>query len=184
MLRSLGARVVEVAVPDIERINHLSNVVLSAEAAAIHEAWIAGRPDDYQEQVRNRYEPGLHVPAVKYIQALAARAGLLREFVDTALSGADALHTPAIPFPIPTREETNVGGGERMAEMVARAELVHPRRQLSGRAGPGGALRLHRERPAHGLPAHGPPVLPRRRSSASATPTSPPPTGTTRMPDL
>ena len=119
VFRTAGAEVVEVRVPDIARINHLSNVVLSSEAAAIHEPWIAGRPDDYQEQVRNRYEPGLHVPAVKYIQALSARAGLLREFVDTALAGVDALHTPGIPFPIPTREETNVGGGERMAQMVA-----------------------------------------------------------------
>ena len=119
VLRAAGAEVVEIRVPDIARINHLSNVVLSSEAAAIHEPWIAGRPDDYQEQVRNRYEPGLHVPAVKYIQALSARAGLLREFVDTALAGVDALHTPGIPFPIPTRDETNVGGGERMAQMVA-----------------------------------------------------------------
>ena len=119
VFRAAGAEVVEVPVPDIARINHLSNVVLSSEAAAIHEPWIAGRPDDYQEQVRNRYEPGLHVPAVKYIQALSARAGLLREFVDTALAGVDALHTPGIPFPIPTRDETNVGGGERMAQMVA-----------------------------------------------------------------
>ena len=119
VFRAAGAEVVEVRVQDIARINHLSNVVLSSEAAAIHEPWIAGRPDDYQEQVRNRYEPGLHVPAVKYIQALSARAGLLREFVDTALAGVDALHTPGIPFPIPTREETNVGGGERMAQMVA-----------------------------------------------------------------
>ena len=119
VLRAAGAEVVEVPVPDIARINHLSNVVLSSEAAAIHEPWIAGRPDDYQAQVRNRYEPGLHVPAVKYIQALSARAGLLREFVDTALAGVDALHTPGIPFPIPTRDETNVGGGERMAQMVA-----------------------------------------------------------------
>ena len=119
VFRAAGAEVVEVRVPDIARINHLSNVVLSSEAAAIHEPWIAGRPDDYQEQVRNRYEPGLHVPAVKYIQALSARAGLLREFVDTALAGVDALHTPGIPFPIPTREETNVGGGENMAQMVA-----------------------------------------------------------------
>ena len=119
VFRAAGAEVVEVSVPDIARINHLSNVVLSSEAAAIHEPWIAGRPDDYQEQVRNRYEPGLHVPAVKYIQALSARAGLLREFVDTALAGVDALHTPGIPFPIPTRDETNVGGGERMAQMVA-----------------------------------------------------------------
>ena len=119
VFRAAGAEVVEVRVPDIARINHLSNVVLSSEAAAIHEPWIAGRPDDYQEQVRNRYEPGLHVPAVKYIQALSARAGLLREFVDTSLAGVDALHTPGIPFPIPTRDETNVGGGERMAQMVA-----------------------------------------------------------------
>ena len=119
VFRSAGAEVVEVSVPDIARINNLSNVVLSSEAAAIHEPWIAGRPDDYQEQVRNRYEPGLHVPAVKYIQALSARAGLLREFVDTALAGVDALHTPGIPFAIPTRDETNVGGGERMAAMVA-----------------------------------------------------------------
>ena len=119
VFRAAGVEVVEVAVPDIARINHLSNVVLSSEAAAIHEPWIAGRPDDYQEQVRNRYEPGLHVPAVKYIQALSARAGLLREFVDTALDGVDALHTPGVPFPIPTRDETNVGGGERMAAMVA-----------------------------------------------------------------
>ncbi|MDE0049604.1 MAG: amidase [Rhodospirillales bacterium] len=119
VFRAAGAEVVEVPVPDIARINHLSNVVLSSEAAAIHEPWITGRPDDYQAQVRNRYEPGLHVPAVKYIQALSARAGLLREFVDTALAGVDALHTPGIPFPIPTRDETNVGGGERMAQMVA-----------------------------------------------------------------
>ena len=119
VFRAAGAKVVEVAVPDIERINHLSNIILSCEASAIHEPWIANRPDDYQANVRNRYEPGLHVPAVKYIQALAARAGLLREFVDTTLSNVDALHTPGIPFPIPTREETNVGGGERMAAMVA-----------------------------------------------------------------
>ena len=119
VFRAAGAKVVEVAVPDIERINHLSNIILSCEASAIHEPWIANRPDDYQAQVRSRYEPGLHVPAVKYIQALAARAGLLREFVDTTLSNVDALHTPGIPFPIPTREETNVGGGERMANMVA-----------------------------------------------------------------
>ena len=119
VLRAAGVRVVEVSVPDIERINHLSNVILSSEAAAIHEPWLTGRPEDYQVQVRSRYEPGLHVPAVKYIQALAARAGLLREFVDTALAGVDALHTPAIPFPIPTREETDVGGGANMASMVA-----------------------------------------------------------------
>ena len=159
VFRAAGTEVVEVSVPDIARINHLSNVVLSSEAAAIHETWIAGRPDDYQEQVRNRYEPGLHVPAVKYIQALSARAGLLREFVDTALAGVDALHTPGIPFPIPTRDETNVGGGERHGPDGRRPELVHPRRQLPRRPRADRALRLYRERPSRRLPAHGPPLL-------------------------
>ena len=159
VFRAAGAKVVEVAVPDIERINHLSNIILSCEASAIHEPWIANRPDDYQAQVRSRYEPGLHVPAVKYIQALAARAGLLREFMDTALSNVDALHTPGIPFPIPTREETNVGGGERMAEHGRRPELVHPRRQLSRRSRTDRALRFYRERSAQRLSADGAPIL-------------------------
>ncbi len=119
VLRGRGATIVEVPVPDMALITHLSNVVFVCEAAAIHEPWIRERPDDYQAQVRSRYEPGLYVPATKYLQALDARARLLREFVDMVFERADVLHTPGIPFAIPTRAETDVAAGEKMPEMIA-----------------------------------------------------------------
>ena len=159
VFRTAGARVVEVPVPDIERINNLSNVVFSSEAAAIHEPWIANRPEDYQVQVRSRYEPGLHVPAVKYIQALAARAGLLRGVRRYRALGRRRPAHAGHPLPHP------VAGGDRCRSRRAhgghgrRPEPVHPRRQLSRRSGPGRALRLYRKRPARRLPVDGPPVL-------------------------
>lgn len=119
VLEAAGAETVEVPVPDMKRLTHLANVIFVCEAAAVHEPWLLRRPGDYQAQVRSRYEPGLHMPATKYLQALDARAGLLREFVDTVFTNTDVLHTPAIPFPIPTRAETDVAAGEGMADMVA-----------------------------------------------------------------
>ena len=119
VLREAGAETVEVPVPDMQRISNLSNVVFTSEAAALHERWLAERPDDYQAQVRNRYEPGLHVRATRYLQALQGRAAVLREFTDTVFSRADVLHTPALPFAVSTRSDTDLAAGDAMAGMVA-----------------------------------------------------------------
>ena len=119
-LRSAGAETVEVPMPDMPRITELANLVFACEAAALHEPWLRARPEDYQAQVRRRYEPGLQVPATRYLQALKARADLEREFRDTVFSKADLLHTPALPVPVPTRAETDTGAGGAMAGMIAR----------------------------------------------------------------
>ena len=119
VLRAAGAETVEVSVPDMQRLTDLSNVVLTSEAAALHEPWLTGRPHDYQAQVRKRYEPGLRVPATEYVKALRARADLRREFTDAVFARADVLHTPALPFPVPTRAETDVAAGDSMADMIA-----------------------------------------------------------------
>ena len=178
VFRAAGAEVVEVAVPDIARINNLSNVVLSSEAAAIHEPWIAGRPGDYQEQVRNRYEPGLHVPAVKYIpgprRPRRAAAGIRRYRAGRRRRTAHTGH----PLPHPDAGRNQRRRRRAHGRNGGRPELVHPRRQLPRRPRSDRALWIHRERPAHRLPAHGPPGSRRRRSSASATLTSKRPTGT------
>ena len=119
VLREAGAETVEVPVPDMQRITDLSNVVFTSEAAALHEPWLTERPDDYQAQVRNRYEPGLHVRATRYLQALRGRAAVLDEFTNAVFARADVLHTPALPFPVPTRSETDVAAGDAMTGMVA-----------------------------------------------------------------
>lgn len=120
LLRKLGAKLVEVELPDMARLTQLSNLVLAAEGASFHARWLAERPDAYQEQVRQRLEPGLFVPALAYIQALDARAAMLEAFCAHALTKADILAVPGMPFAVPRVDETDVGGSPAAADLVAR----------------------------------------------------------------
>jgi aspartyl-tRNA(Asn)/glutamyl-tRNA(Gln) amidotransferase subunit A len=108
-LRSLGATVTEVKVPDIDLVNTLMHVLMTAEAATVHRQWLETRRNDYSLQVRSRIEPGLFYPATRYLEALSMRAAITAEYVATAMKDVDLLHLPAIPIPVPTIEESTTG---------------------------------------------------------------------------
>jgi aspartyl-tRNA(Asn)/glutamyl-tRNA(Gln) amidotransferase subunit A len=116
--RSMGATVTEVAVPDINLINTLMHVLMAVEAATVHRKWLATRRDDYADQVRSRIEPGLFYPATRYLEALAMRASIVKEFIATAMKGVDLLHLPAIPVPVPTIDETTRGAPDDVARII------------------------------------------------------------------
>ena len=117
-LRELGAEVVQVAIPDMGLINSLQHVLMVVEAATVHRKWLATRRDDYADQVRSRIEPGLFYPATRYCEALAMRASICQEFVDTALKGVDFLHLPAIPVPVPTIDATTKGAPADVGRVI------------------------------------------------------------------
>jgi aspartyl-tRNA(Asn)/glutamyl-tRNA(Gln) amidotransferase subunit A len=117
-LRELGAEVTEVAIPDMNLINSLHHILMAVEAATVHRKWLATRRDDYADQVRSRIEPGLLYPATRYCEALAMRAAICQEFVDTALKGVDFLHLPAIPIPVPTIDATTKGAPADVARVI------------------------------------------------------------------
>ena len=119
IFEELGAEIIEVKVPDMHIPTHMSNIVFVTEAATIHEKWLRECPNDYQEQVRRRYEPGIYMPAPKYIQALNLRPHLLEEFSKLIFSTVDVLHTPGLPMPVPELAETDVGAGQGMPELIA-----------------------------------------------------------------
>lgn len=118
VLRRLGAKLVEVDIPDIPLINSFMHVVMTVEAATVHRRWLQTRRRDYADQVASRIEPGLFYPATRYCEALAMRASLAREFVDKALTKADVLHLPAVPIPVPTIEETTRGDPADVARVI------------------------------------------------------------------
>ncbi len=120
IFRDLGAEIIEVEVPDMHVPTHMSNIVFPAEAATIHGTWLRQRPEDYQDQVRSRYEIGLYIPATKYLSALEARVNLLRAFSDMVFSKVDVLHTPGLSMAVPSLADTDVAAGQGMPEMVAR----------------------------------------------------------------
>ena len=104
VLRSLGARLIELRVPDPQRLLDLSNVISQPEVAAVHGNWLRERPQDYSIW-RGAIEPGLVVPAASYLEAQMARPRLIREFVDEVFGRVDLLHAPVYAKPVPTIAE-------------------------------------------------------------------------------
>src|SRR5690606_18068407 len=87
--------------------------------AALHREWMRTRPGDYSPQVLARLQAGLAIPAHEYIDALRMRSPMLERVRREVFERCDALHAPVLTFAVPTRAETDVGGGPRMPEMVA-----------------------------------------------------------------
>lgn len=120
VLRSLGARIIEVDVPDLTHIYHLTNAIGQVESATIYANWLRERPQDFSLVVRTRSEAGLMVPAVSYLEALNARPRLTAQFVDQVFSKVDVLHTPVMPMAVPTRAATAPGSSADVMDLLAR----------------------------------------------------------------
>jgi aspartyl-tRNA(Asn)/glutamyl-tRNA(Gln) amidotransferase subunit A len=103
-LESLGARVIELEVPDPQRLLDLSNMISQPEVASVHGRWLRERPQDYSIW-RAAIEPGVGVAASSYLDAQMARPRLTREFVDAVFGRVDLLHAPVYAKPVPTIAE-------------------------------------------------------------------------------
>lgn len=107
VFRSLGARVIEVTPPDVQRLLALGTLINQSEASAIHSRWMQTRPQDYSAVFRGRIEAGFFVPATRYLEAVMLRSRLLDEFVQAVFAKVDLLHTPVTPAPAPTIAATD-----------------------------------------------------------------------------
>jgi aspartyl-tRNA(Asn)/glutamyl-tRNA(Gln) amidotransferase subunit A len=125
----LGAQIVPADVPDMTLVNSLAQMVMGVEAATAHGRWLRTRREDYGEIVRSRIEPGLLYPATRYCEALAMRAGIAKEFLDSTLNRADVVHLPAIPIPVPAIESTTRGDPASIAKTLG--DLTHCTRGIN-----------------------------------------------------
>ena len=115
----LGAEIIEVEVPDHDRLRDLAIAVRGPEAAVLHGAWLRGRPHDYGAQVRARLEPGLAIAATQYLAALQIRPQITQRFITAVLAKADLFHAPAINFPVPTIAETDIADAPGFPALIA-----------------------------------------------------------------
>jgi aspartyl-tRNA(Asn)/glutamyl-tRNA(Gln) amidotransferase subunit A len=116
--RGLGAEIVEVKLPDMDEIAALYQILISAEAFAVHAEGLRRRPEDYSPQARARLAPGLAIPAVQYLEALRARAMVVAAFKEQVFGKCDALVAPVAPFASAAIAETDVGGGPDMFKVL------------------------------------------------------------------
>ena len=97
----------------------MADVFSKVEAASLHGDWMRERPQDYSQAVYSRTEPGLHVPAVRYVEALNMRARVLSAFLEGPMANADVLLCPTVPVPVPTRAEADMERPGRVFGVVA-----------------------------------------------------------------
>jgi aspartyl-tRNA(Asn)/glutamyl-tRNA(Gln) amidotransferase subunit A len=109
VLAGLGTAHVDVVVPDQARLFTISDAVVKSEAATLHGRWIEERPEDYSLFVRSRIEAGFHIPARRYLEAVALRGRILSDFVSRVFDTVDVLFTPVLPIQVPKLVETEVG---------------------------------------------------------------------------
>ena len=100
-LAEAGAMVEEVKLPsDFETMLAAHRVLMTVEAAAVHQEWFADRADDYSPNVRGVIEQGMLIPGVSYVQAQRVRRAFRRD-LEEALRSFDVLLTPTVATPAP-----------------------------------------------------------------------------------
>jgi aspartyl-tRNA(Asn)/glutamyl-tRNA(Gln) amidotransferase subunit A len=97
-LRGAGVVLEDAEIPHASDVAAIYVHIVLAEAAAYHAKTLESRPEDYTVNVRLRLEMGRYILAEDYVRALRGR-DLLRNEVDAALSGCDALLLPALAVP-------------------------------------------------------------------------------------
>lgn len=101
-------RVQKVTYPDVSRCNALSEVISKVEAATVHAQWMRKNPEAYSQSVYTRTETGMHIPAVRYVEALVLRIDVLRSFLLEQMKDVDLLICPTIPVPCPLRSDIDM----------------------------------------------------------------------------
>ncbi|EJL33538.1 amidase [Novosphingobium sp. AP12] len=115
----IGARVIEVAIPDHSTYPEIAARIWAPEAAAFHARHLAERPQDFGEQVRNRLKAGAAISPAQYLAALGARKSAQSDMLTGPFAEVDLLLTPAARMPVPLADEVGATGGAAMQAMVA-----------------------------------------------------------------
>jgi aspartyl-tRNA(Asn)/glutamyl-tRNA(Gln) amidotransferase subunit A len=105
-LRDRGARVVDIRLSPMQDYSATGQVILLAEAFAIHQAHLKHRYDEFSRSLRDRVVPGAFVTGPDYVQAQRRRQELIDE-LGAAFERVDLLFTATMPTTAPVLEEVD-----------------------------------------------------------------------------
>ena len=126
VLRSLGASVRPVSIPNAAKGPQAVGGFIRVEQVAAHEACIKTRLHLYSQLLGDRLAAASVRPAALYINALRVRAVLIEEF-RRALEQADVLitpTTPVLPYKIAEQPQGGAGQGARISVNTSPANMT------------------------------------------------------------
>ncbi|HJO82280.1 MAG: amidase [SAR202 cluster bacterium] len=105
-LTEAGALIEDVALPtDFDTMLAAHRVLMTVEAAAVHQEWFETRADEYSPNIRGVIEQGMLTPAVAYVQAQRVRRRFRRD-LEEALQPYDVILSPSTVEPAPKNLST------------------------------------------------------------------------------
>lgn len=119
VLKSEGAEILQVELPDQRQLTAACQLLLAVEAAAFHQRWLLERPQDYGPQVLMRLQNGLAIPGVTYLETMRWRGPALAAHV-AATAAVDAVLAPVAPVAAPTIAESDVGNSAGAGALIER----------------------------------------------------------------
>lgn len=105
---------------DWQALYALGDTLSKIEAAQVHWATMASDPESHSKAVYTRTEPGLLLPATRYIEALKLRPVMLQRFIDQAFGDADVLMLPTLPMATPRIADFDMEKGNNVHSLVPR----------------------------------------------------------------
>jgi Asp-tRNA(Asn)/Glu-tRNA(Gln) amidotransferase A subunit family amidase len=100
LLEAQGAVLVDVAMPQLDRLRPLNSGIVAGEAAAYHEPNLAIRLEDYGPYMRRRVLSAYAHGPIAFVRANQARR-MLRRQSERLFDRIDVLSTPAMPYEAP-----------------------------------------------------------------------------------
>lgn len=118
-LREAGISVVDVEMPDLDRVQDVWYSIRFSEAASFHKKWFTSRRHDYGPDVAEMLRRGGEVRASEYTSALVQRKDMERVFL-SSLKDVDAVVTPTTPIVAPHigRSEVELDGSTQSVYKV------------------------------------------------------------------
>jgi aspartyl-tRNA(Asn)/glutamyl-tRNA(Gln) amidotransferase subunit A len=126
-----GAEIREIHLPPLQDLSSCGQVIMLAEAYAVHERWLKERPEDYGARGRERLLAGAGLRAADYIQAvrwrLQLRDAAAAAFRDIDLALTVSSHDPACRIDDDAALATTYSRQARMAfNVTGQPALVIP----------------------------------------------------------
>jgi aspartyl-tRNA(Asn)/glutamyl-tRNA(Gln) amidotransferase subunit A len=126
VLEQTGAEIREVNLKHMGETARLAAEITVAEALVYHSRWMSKRPADYGPDLRLRFEEGMEMSALAYLQAQELRKVYAREF-EQAMQSIDLMVAPTLPITAPRMDETEVGIGRAREDVrMALLRLTRP----------------------------------------------------------
>ena len=125
-MKSMGAEVREVEIPEVKAADIAAFTVLFSEAASCLEQHVRNCPEKLEKQVLENVHLGMTIPATRYIQALRVRGRLVADLREIFQS-VDVLVTPATMTDAHPLEAETVTAGDGLTFDVRTAMTRYTR---------------------------------------------------------